>query len=87
MATMISEVYEAFISAGVKKEKAKAAAIALSQESKADSQTIKSDLKDDIKEVKIQIQKLVKELAIVKWMLGIVIVAVIIPIVRDIIGF
>ena len=36
MTTMIAEVYEAFISVGIKEEKAKAAAIALSSEAKSD---------------------------------------------------
>ena len=55
---------------GVKAEKAKAAAIALSRESKTESQEVKTDLKEDIQEIKIRIQKMDKELAILKWMVG-----------------
>ena len=67
---MVAEVYEAFISVGIKAEKAKAAAIALSRESKTESQEVKTDLKEDIQEIKIRIQKMDKELAILKWMVG-----------------
>ena len=67
---MVAEVYEAFISAGVKAEKAKAAAIALSREAKTESQEVKTDLKEDIQEIKIRIQKMDKELAVLKWMVG-----------------
>ena len=71
---MIAEVYEAFISAGVKAEKAKAAAVALSRESKTESQEVKQEIeanfKGDIQEIKIRIQKMDKELAVLKWMVG-----------------
>ena len=70
MSIMVAEVYEAFISVGIKAEKAKAAAIALSRESKTESQEVKTDLKEDIQEIKIRIQKMDKELAILKWMVG-----------------
>ena len=70
MTTMIAEVYEAFISVGIKAEKAKAAAIALSREAKTESQEVKTDLKEDIQEIKIRIQKMDKELAVLKWMVG-----------------
>ena len=70
MSIMVAEVYEAFISAGVKAEKAKAAAIALSREAKTESQEVKTDLKEDIQEIKIRIQKMDKELAVLKWMVG-----------------
>ena len=68
--SIMVEVYEAFISAGVKAEKAKAAAIALSREAKTESQEVKTDLKEDIQEIKIRIQKMDKELAVLKWMVG-----------------
>ena len=71
---MVAEVYEAFISAGVKAEKAKAAAVALSRESKTESQEVKQEIeanfKGDIQEIKIRIQKMDKELAVLKWMVG-----------------
>jgi len=65
---MISEVYSAFRKAGVPENDAKAAAEALSSESLA--------TKDDIK-------KLDKELTIIKWMLGLVIVVEIMPILKN----
>ena len=71
---MVAEVYEAFISAGVKAEKAKAAAVALSRESKTESQEVKQEIeanfKGDMQEIKIRIQKMDKELAVLKWMVG-----------------
>ena len=74
MSIMVAEVYEAFISAGVKAEKAKAAAVALSRESKTESQEVKQEIeanfKGDIQEIKIRIQKMDKELAVLKWMVG-----------------
>ncbi|MCK5648819.1 MAG: integrase [Gammaproteobacteria bacterium] len=67
MSTMISEVYSAFRKAGVPEEDAKAAAEALSSESLA--------TKDDIR-------KLDKELTIIKWMLGLVIVVEVMPLLK-----
>ncbi len=69
MTSMISEVYSAFRKAGVPEEEAKQAAEALSAESTA----TKSDI-DDIK----------RELSVVKWMLGIVIAAQVLPLLRAI---
>jgi len=66
--TMISEVYSAFRKAGVPEEDARQAAEALSAESLA--------TKSDISGVK-------QELAIIKWMLGIVIAAQILPLIRS----
>ena len=65
---MITEVYEAFKDAGVSEDKARLAAKAITSESLA--------TKGDI----IRIEK---ELSIIKWMLGIVIAAVILPLIRD----
>jgi hypothetical protein len=67
MATMISEVYDAFRSAGVPEDKARAAAEALSEEQLP---------------TKTDIAKLEKELLVIKWMLGLVIVAVVIPLLK-----
>ncbi len=61
MTTMISEVYEAFRVAGVPEEKARKAAEALSSESLA--------TKGDV----IRIER---ELAVIKWMVGLVIAGV-----------
>ncbi len=84
MTTMVAEVYEAFISVGVKAEKAKAAAIALSSEAKSESRQIKTDLKEiveeintrtlkiekDIQRIEKNIYRIEKELAILRWMVG-----------------
>ena len=69
MTTMISEVYSAFRTAGVPEEEARKAAEALSAESLA--------TKNDIADIK-------RELAVVKWMLGIVIAAQVLPLLRSI---
>jgi len=61
MSTLIIEVYEAFLSAGVPEDKARAAAKAMA---------------DDQSATKGDIAKLDKEIAIVKWMLGVVIAGV-----------
>ena len=61
MTTMISEVYDAFRSAGVPEEKARKAAEALS----SDALATKGD-----------IARLEKELAVLKWMVGLVIAGV-----------
>ena len=71
MSTMITEVYEAFVKAGCPDDAAKKAAEALSSEQLA----TKSDI------VKIE-----KELIVIKWMLGVVIIAVVIPILQNIFG-
>ncbi len=67
MSTMISEVYDAFRSAGVPEDKARAAAEALSEDQLA---------------TKADISKLEKELLAIEWMLGLVIVAVVIPLIK-----
>ena len=69
MTTMISEVYSAFRTAGVPEEEARKAAEALSAESLA--------TKNDIVDVK-------RELAVVKWMLGVVIAAQVFPLLRSV---
>ena len=67
MPTMISEVYSAFRTAGVPEEEPRKAAEALSAENLA--------TKNDIADVK-------QELTVVKWMLGIVIAAQVLPLLR-----
>ncbi|MBI5120535.1 MAG: integrase [Rhodospirillales bacterium] len=67
MSTMISEVFEAFRSVGVPEDKARAAAEALAE----DQLATKSD-----------ISKLEKEILVLKWMVGVVIAAVVIPLLR-----
>ena len=69
MTTMISEVYSAFRTAGVPEEEARKAAEALSAERLA--------TKSDIVDVK-------RELTVVKWLLGIVIAAQVLPLLRSV---
>ena len=70
MSTMISEVFTAFRKAGVPEDDARSAAEALSNESLA---------------TKNDIQKLDKELSIIKWMLGLIIVVEIMPIIKSVV--
>lgn len=69
MAIMISEVYEAFRSAGVPEDAARKAAEALSAENLA----TKSDIHD------VQ-----KELLVLKWMLAVVVAATVIPLFKGV---
>jgi len=68
MSTMIFEVFDAFRSAGVPEEKARKAAEAISNETAA--------TKSDIQAVRSDIAKLDKEIAVLKWMLGLVMAGV-----------
>ncbi len=63
---MIAEVYDAFIQAKCPKEVAEKAAIALSTETKRESDTIRID----IQRIELKVDKLDKELAVLKWMVG-----------------
>ena len=69
MTTMISEVYSAFRTAGVPEEEARKAAEALSAKSLA--------TKHDIVDVK-------RALTVVKWLLGVVIAAQVLPLLRSV---
>ena len=66
---IIAEVYDAFLAAGAPEDKARSAAEAIA--------STKLPTKSDITWVE-------KELLVIKWMIGIVIVAVIIPVMQDI---
>ena len=68
MSMMVSEVYDALVAAGAPEDKARAAAIAVSEEQLA--------TKRDMSEIKA-------ELKIVKWMLGVVIVVTVVPALKD----
>ncbi len=78
MATMISEVYDAFRSAGVPEDKARAAAEALSE----DQLATKADIAKLEQVTRGEISRLEKEIVVIKWMLGLVIVAVVIPLIK-----
>ena len=62
MSTMIAEVYNAFIQAKCPKDIAEKAAVAISSETKRESETIKID----IQRIELKVDKLDKELAILK---------------------
>jgi hypothetical protein len=67
MATMISEVYDAFRSGGVPEDKARAAAEALSEKQLV---------------TRTDMAKLKKQLLVIKGMLSLVVVAVVIPLLK-----
>ncbi|MDP1605083.1 MAG: hypothetical protein Q8L93_00290 [Rhodocyclaceae bacterium] len=71
MATMISEVYAAFRSAGVDEENARKAAEALSNDALA---------------TKADIARIERELLVIKWMLGVVVAATVIPLLKPLLG-
>lgn len=78
MATMISEVYEAFRVVGVPEGKARKAAEALSAESlatKGDIQSLKEQTKPDI-------ARLETKITLLQWMVGLVIVVEILPLLK-----
>jgi hypothetical protein len=72
MTTMIFEVYDAFLSVGVSEEKARKAAEAISNESLA----TKGDIARLEAVTKAEIAKLDKELAVLKWMMGVLMAGV-----------
>jgi len=71
MTTMISEVYDAFRDAGASEEKARKAAEALSSKSLA---------------TKAGVVRIERELAVIKWMVGLVIAGVAAQIVKAFFG-
>ena len=75
MNMMLTEVYDAFIAAGTPEDKARSAAQALSAESFA--------TKGDIVRLEKEITAVQADIKLVKWMLGVVIAAVVLPLVRD----
>jgi len=78
MATMISEVYDAFRSVGVPEDKARAAAEALSE----DQIATKADITRLERVTTAEIAKLEKDIVVIKWMLELVIVAAVIPLIK-----
>ncbi len=79
MTIVISELYEAFISAGCPPEKAKAAS------------NIKNfracGIQKDFQGVRDEFSKIKTDLIILKWMAGVVVVATVIPFLKTIFGF
>ena len=78
MTTMISEVYRAFVKAGVPEQDAMEAAEALTAENLA--------TKKDINEARLDIHRLDKKMAVVQWMLGIIIAAQVLPLFQAVVA-
>ena len=90
---MISEVYSTLRTAGVPEQEARKSAEALSAENPAtknDVAEVKQALSSDIAEVRqeltSEISEVKREVAVVKWMPGIVIIAVVLPSLKPIAG-
>ena len=76
MATMRFEIYDAFRAAGVPDDKARAAAEAISEEHLA--------TKGDVGQLEKRFDRVDRDILLMKWMLGIVIAAQVIPLVKQI---
>ncbi len=74
MPTMISEVYDAFITAGVPEEKARLAAEALSSETIA--------TRGDIIRIEKELLVLNGKITLLQWMVGLVILAEVLPMIK-----
>ncbi|MBF0609628.1 MAG: integrase [Magnetococcales bacterium] len=75
MTTMISEVYDAFLSAGVDEEKSRKAAIALSESQLA--------TKGDIIKLEKELLTLNGKITLLQWMVGLVIAVQVIPLIKN----
>ena len=75
MSTMNAEMYDALIAAGAPEDKARAAAVSMSEDSLA--------TKGDIHRVEKELVRIEKELTVIKWMLALVIAATVLPLVRQ----
>ena len=75
MATMRFEVYDAFRAAGIPDEKARAAAEAISEEHLA--------TKGDVRALEKRFDRVDRDILLLKWMLGVVIAAQVIPLVKQ----
>lgn len=80
MSTMIIAVYQAFRSIGIDEEKAQKAAQAISAESVA----TKGDLVGLEKRLSDQYTQLDKEIHVMKWMLAIVVAAMVLPLLKSV---
>ena len=75
MSMIIAEVYEAFKDAGASEEKAQQAARAITDENIA--------TKGDIARLEKEIVAIRSDVTLLKWMIGVVIAAVVLPLIRD----
>ena len=75
MSMIIAEVYEAFKDAGASEEKAQQAARAITDENIA--------TKGDIARLEKEIAAIRSDVTLLKWMIGVVIAAVVLPLIRD----
>lgn len=78
MTTMISEVYEAFRSAGVPEDKARKAAEAMAAESVA--------TKADVGRLEKELVAINGKIPLIQWMLGVVVAATVIPLLKPLFG-
>ena len=81
MSVMNAEMYDALIAAGAPDDKARAAAVAMSEESLDARDNILS-VKDDIANIKSDIAGAKGDLHILKWMTGLILVAIALPVIK-----
>ena len=89
MATMISEVYDAFRAAGTPEAQAREAAEALSAESlstKGDIDAAKEKLSREIAGVEGKVTKLARDMAVMKWMMALVLAVQVIPLLKSLLA-
>ena len=89
MATMISEVYDAFRAAGTPEAQAREAAEALSAESlstKGDIDAAKEKLSREIAGVEGEVARLARDMAVMKWMMALVLAVQVIPLLKSLLA-
>ena len=89
MATMISEVYDAFRAGGTPEAQAREAAEALSAESlstKGDIDAAKEKLSREIAGVEGKVTKLARDMAVMKWMMALVLAVQVIPLLKSLLA-
>ena len=93
---MNAEIYDALIAAGAPEEKARSASVALVKEIQDNKGKTEDSLRGDIKKIELEIKNieldikniegrihsLDKDTTVIKWMLGVVIAATVIPLVH-----
>ena len=96
MSVMNAEIYDALIAAGAPEEKARSASVALVKEIQDNKGKTEDSLRGDIKKIELEIKNieldikniearihsLDKDTTVIKWMLGVVIAATVIPLVH-----
>ena len=78
---MNAEMYDALVAAGAPDDKARAAAVAMSEES-LDTRDGVLILKDDMANIKGDIAGVKGDLRVLKWMTGLILAAIALPVIK-----